>query len=176
MSIEYLYFKITGGVIRAAYDRWFAIRNAQWDADQALCAEFGAKGTYGTSHFISGLVFASDAKIPEGWRQNSKEPSVWSPSGAKKEMKALKARLRNHQLVGAAEFQVEVMGHFNPFFFMDGLSMYYMVPERLGETLILCIPDVTGGDSGKWTPPDEFCIPLKKSEYWQIREEALGAA
>jgi hypothetical protein len=178
MSKECLYFKIIGGAVKAAYDKFQDLRKVQWEARQNLCKEFGAETTYANQSEVVGLVFNDGQTPPDGWKQVSGEPTVFKPHGNTAAMKAVRKRMReDYPLCDARKFQELVIGTDNVFYFMDGMSMRYMVFETISENLLLLVPKVEGGDSkGKWIPPDDGCIPLKTSEYWQLKESVACPA
>lgn len=166
---EYYYFKVTGGAVMAALERWKAKRAECTEARRVIEQEFGANGIYGNSAGLQGLVFPK-GNPPPGWDRLRHHIDVYRPTGKTKEGKALRKRLQSLKQVDALQFQTEVLGEDrdNPFRFMDGLSMRYMTFETVGDVVILRVPKTKPSD--EWTPPDEFCMPLKTSEYWQIKE------
>lgn len=170
MSIkEYYYFKVTGGAVMTALERWKAKRAELTEARRRIEQEFEADGLYGNSAGLQGLVFPK-GNPPQGWERIRNQIDVYRPTARTKEGKALRKRLSELKQVDALQFQTEVLGEDrdNPFRFMDGLSMHYMTFETIGDVVILRVPKTKPSD--EWTPPDEFCIPLKTSEYWQIKE------
>jgi hypothetical protein len=166
---EYHYFKVIGGAVMDALNKWKAEYTVKRDARNAAMEEFGADKYFGNSAGLQGLVF-TPGKEPEGWEKVRGHYDVYKPTGKTKAGRELRRRLARLDVPDALQFQRYVLGEKtdNPFRFMDGLSMYYMVFETIGEVTILKVPKTPQKD--QWTPPDDQCIPLKTSEYWQIKE------
>lgn len=168
---EYLYYKITGGLVMAAYKKFVALRSSQGEARQAIEKEFGAKGSYGSDRGLVGLIFD---RPPAGWRQIKQEPTAYRPPLGKAGREITK-RLASCRLDGAKKFQALVMGHDNPFLFMRGMTCLFMIYERIGKTLILCVPFIENPaveHLERWTPPDKHCVRIKTSQYWALKEKA----
>lgn len=174
MSKEYLYYKVTGGAVQAAYDRWRATYDTQREVRNELLLEFGSSGCYASPQHVVGLVFTGDSKPPAGWKAVIGEPTVFRPHGGAVGMKAIRKRFEAAKLNDAEAFQAEVLGKHNPFHFMDGLSIRFMVFEFIGKTLVLLVPKLEqpreGTGEGRFTPPDDQCVLMKTSEYWQLKE------
>lgn len=173
MSEKYKYYKVTGGAVKAAYDRWLAERTRQAEERNKIVAEFGASGTYSSTNEIVGLVYSDEKRVPEGWKNYPGQPTVWRPVGQKKEAKLIRERFRNAKLVSSEEFQAEVLGGSDPFRFMDGVVIRFIIFEWIGDIFILKVPHIEDPrfeGQEVWNPPDEHCIPLKMSEYWQLKE------
>lgn len=168
MSGDYLYYKVTGGAVMAAKERFVARRSAEFEKRQELAKEFGASGTYADRDTVVGLVFEEGETPPSDWVKVPRESKVWKPNPRTKEGKALKAKF-NLPLSDLRQFQTEVLGTFDYFRFMDGLTVRWMGYETIGDTLVLLVPKRTENDS--WTPPDEQCVLLKTSEYWALKEQ-----
>lgn len=169
MSKEFHYFKIMGGAVLAAFNRWHEKFEAQQAARRALLVELNASSLLGNNRRIVGVKFNGEPL--EGWSSAKDFPGYYKPSGNSKAMKAMREKLAGYSLNGAQEFQAEVLGIDNPFSFMDGQYIRFMAFERIGDIKILLVPNCACGDfKGGWNPPDEFCVPLKNSEYWAIKE------
>ncbi len=174
MSATYRYFKVTGGKVMEAYQRFVEKRQAQQLARRAVQVEFGASGFYGNDRGLVGLTFK---KPREGWRPIRGASTARKPPLGK-EGRGISERLKKLSLAGAKEFQAEVTGSDNPFRFMAGMTCHFMVYDKIGDTLILEVPEVVNpgvkSGEGEWQPPDEHCVPLKKSEYWALKEIEAG--
>lgn len=175
MSKEYYYYKVTGGAVRAAYERWLAVYKQQKAARDALAVSFGASGTYANRNVVKGLVFEEGQTPPDGWRTVDGERTVFAPYGPGKAAKDIRKRFREHPLHDATDLQDAVIGKPSHFRFMDGMCIRFMTFELLGDQFILLVPKVerpgavNDGESG-WEPPDDQCVALKTSEYWQLKE------
>ncbi len=169
--MNYRYFLVTGGTVKAAHERWEARRMKDIEVRNALREEFGASGVYANSNEVRGLDF--DGAPPAGWRKI--EAGVYCPYARTPEGKAILKRFRESGMADAQAFQDEVIGPGSGMTFMEGLSFYYMCFESIGDSFILKVPDtsgVHGGQIGKsdWESPDEFCREIKTSEYWVLKE------
>lgn len=177
MEKAYHYFLITGGEIQAAHEKFMALRDSQWDARAKLCEEFGAKACYANECRVVGLVFSPEKTPPAGWKQVKGEPGVFRPHG--RGFNELRKRMeQDYPFSGASKFQELVLGRDNPFEFMDGMSMRFMIYEKIGQHLILLVPKLekqAAWFEGKFVPPDDKCTPLKTSEYWRLKEEHEAA-
>ena len=141
-------------------------------------AEFGAQGTYGSKEGLVGLVFEKK-KGPFGWVSVPGQPTVFKPTGKSKEGRETKKRFAALKLNDYQELQTEILGgKWNPFAFMDGLSLRFMGCEFIGDVLILLVPKIaekpaiaSGSKTGaNWQSPDDQTVELKTSEYWQLKE------
>lgn len=173
MKIENRYFKITGGAILKAKKRFLAKVDAATAARNEVKKEFGAKGTYGSEDGVFGLVFDTP---PPKWRPVPHQENVYKPPLGK-EGKVISDRLKTLTMPTAGHFHREVQngqGGRGWIEFSDcGGSVFYMGYETHSGILVLTVPICEEG--GAWTPPDEHCIPLKTSEYWQLKEAAEEA-
>lgn len=172
---EYIYYRVNGGAVKAAHERWLAKRKLQIEARRAVHDEFDADGTYANDYGILGLVFKAPKTPPAGWV--SVRDEVWKPNPRTKEGRKTRDRISKLPLCGAAEFQNEVLGQNDPFRFMRLPYIRHMVFEIIGGVLILCVPaDGLGKQLAEWNPPDDQTVPLKNSEYWQLKEQAASVA
>jgi hypothetical protein len=169
MEKEYLYYKVTGGKIQEAYNKWLELYDKQQAARVSLCKEFGASLVFANSRGVEGLLFKDGQTPPTEWKRKDGHPKgVYSPFGSTKEMKAIRKRLKNnYQLADYWKFQEFIVNREDPFYFMDGMYMRCMGFELIGDQFILLVPKI---EKTTWTPPDEFCTLLKNSEYWQLKE------
>ncbi len=168
MDTERNYFKITGGAVKAAFDRFMTTRIAQVKARKDFCTEHGASGSYASWKEVSGLVFEEGQKPTDLTIWEHMHQNIWKPKGNTKQARELRKRMRALPLADAQIFQSEVLGVNNAFTFMIGLRVLFMSFEHIEEQLILSVPITPT----PWTPPDEHCVPLKMSEYWEMKEHA----
>lgn len=157
---------VTGGQVGAAIDRFLSRATAQLDARLAEAKRWGGSATYGDSRKIVGVQFDSDQKPPEGWV--TKGPAgVFAPSRRTKEGREIFKRWTTMRLDGAAELQDEVMGKDEGLRFMDFPSIRYITFERIGDAIILKVPNI----GNPWKPPDARCAEIPTSEYWCLKED-----
>lgn len=165
--MEYLYYKVTKGPVWDAVETLRDERVAAIDNLHDFCERVGAvEGDfYGNERHISALKFKT---CPDGWKPEPGAYGYFSPKGSSKEAMALRKELGSLAIPGPERLQ-ELLGlHY--FSFMHGRRIYQLQAEDVGSTLILMVPDVPNkdGDGPKWVPLD--CEPLKKSEYWALKE------
>ncbi len=166
--MDYTYYRVIGGKVKAAFDRFVALREEQHSARKRLMAEFGASGIYANEHVVEGFIFKNDASVPAGWKPHAKEPKVHRPHGPGADKKALRARFRNdYPLAGIQKFQDLVIGERSDLHFMSGLRISTMGFELIGEALVLLVPKI---EETPWSPPDAECVPIRASEYWTLKE------
>ena len=190
MNNDTRYFRVTGGAVRASYERFVALRQRQLSARSIEQAKYGATGLFANNKSIEGLLFQDEGDVksgpvPEGWTLLGTH-NVWAPSKRTKQGRAIHAEWKKFCIAGAREFQAEVLGFNDVFYFMDSsMRVRFMGYECVDGDLILCVPRVvlskteeqgaSTGDGCKWQPPDEGCREIKTSEYWKLKEGAKPA-
>lgn len=167
---EYTYFNVIGGKVLEQINKWNANRTIQQQARLDFMKEFKASGTYGSRTSLHGLVFDGKDKPPVGWIKERGTSSVWKPGGPSKEAKAIRQRMRNLPMYDLQRLTDDIVGpkKGGHMAFMEGLSIRYMVLDKIGNTTILMVPKIE--KQKDWMPPDNMCIPLKNSEYWAMKE------
>jgi hypothetical protein len=158
--MEYYYYRVDGGAALEAVNRFREKHKAAMEELNAFGSRFGADGYYGSERSITGLRIPTGC--PDGWKQVTY--GYYAPMAKSKEGKALRAEMRKLCIPGADAFMSEFGMH--SLDFMDGLTLYSMGFKNVGPHTIITVPKC----GTTWTPPDEFCVPLKDSEYWSLVE------
>jgi hypothetical protein len=180
MSEKTQYYRVEGGPVAAAWEKWKEMRKFGTLQALALQQELWACATNTKGVRIGGFEFKGGK--PDGWRvaHGGYLPSKRSGSG-----RLLAKRIEEIYIPTVWEFQAMVLGKFkegesgSPFHFMDGLRCQCMSFEVIGGTMVLGVPITnpnaemgdSGGDSCGWFP-EEGCYPLKLSEYYALKEAA----
>lgn len=180
MSTNYLYFKVSGGVVLEAIQKFNALRAEQNEAILNLVKEFGADSAYCESLGVVALEYKNAPdKVPAGWILRGNKHFV--PNRRTKEGKAVFARFSACKSSTWWTFHEKFMS-FTPFTFMRAMVCHAVKFEKVGDTFVLLVPDmgmhdvnateIDLQDSGgpAWTPPDEHTTRLKTSEYWLLKE------
>ena len=186
-------YRVTGGVVMDACE-WLRKENeAVNDRIEHVCKEHGAEYAMHSGRGIECLVFKDGAKIPDGWKSQDhfllsekKKVTGWAPSRRSKAGREILAEWAGVKKPTAIQFQDRIPGCGTLAFAVArehgyGMRILYMHPEKIGNTIILHVPDVpTHSEDAtsieeleptapRWTPPDG-CVRMKESEYHLLRE------
>lgn len=164
---DQLYFEVTGGAIMAAIEAWRKEYREGTAARTAFMREFGSTEALVSSGGIIALKFEDKSKVPTGWIKVKKHGSnAYVPGKTTEELKRLKIRMNGIRCPSNDLFQA--LCGAGPLDFFSNMCIRTMGFESYGSTFILTVPKM---EAGQWNSPDEYCTPLKTSEYWKIREE-----
>ncbi len=171
MSIGYRYFQITDGKLLAETMTFIAERVQIAAVRDAYVETLGATDSYGNSQGITALEFEI---APLGWRPVKGERHIYRPPNTK-EGRVIRDRLASFKVPGARDYHRLVTG--DGFGYIGagdgrgGFAIHLITFEQIGNDFVLRVPDV---DSGKTFAP-KGCKPLKTSEYWSLKEAAVGS-
>ena len=179
--MDYNYFRITGGKVKEAYDD-FSRDNAEGRRKgHALCEKYGASGWRPGCNGIIGFEFEK-GKVPTGWRKHKMHRDLCVPGVKNAEHNMIQLAMEDAKVPNWKMFQCHklYLGLDAWAFRTSGNGFTWLHVEAHGvnrEILILAVPAAPIAHSEDtsnyvYIPPDEFCIPIKRSEYWQIVEES----
>lgn len=181
------YFLVTGGAVQAAIERFFVERNKAWDARQSFCEEIGAQNLYGNNLRVTGACFVDGKTPPKGWqRVRTPNGDYWKPTRRSAAGKKMIERMCALRMPTARDLTDEIIGEDSLLYFVDyDQGLMAMGCEKLCGKWVITVPLVPDEEranaepgtepyKAKWTPPDEHCRLLKKSEYWSLVEEHVS--
>ena len=161
--MDKLYFIATGPAKEIA-EAFIEKRRRQHQARHDFVARFGAEEYAATDKGIVEVYFEKD-KIPEGWKPCTKfyTSLVACKPTNDKLGKSIRAEMKSLKMDGLHDFSCSM----NAPMWLYGTVIFYLVPEKVGDEWIICVPDIP--QAKKWT--FEGLIPIKASEYWMKKEQ-----
>lgn len=199
MSLEHYAIHIAprGGKIDLIVDEIDAARQAAFDERLAYSRSKGAIGLYQCEANVSALVFADNAKLPDGWAVSSRtlDGVIAAPKAkdrtkeSRAQTKASKAEMAAlPRIPGAREFTNRIGGSMvlgSPDGGGHGFAMRECYYHRIGETTFVMTPwstkreetgDLTADNVVKTAFLPEGCERVPLSRYYMVKEAAELAA
>jgi len=173
MAGERSYFVAQGKSLDIIQD-YLRLATAHREHMLAIKERIGAEGVFEVpgDNLIVGFSFVGD--LPEGLRWDKRVSGMAVPDRRLKVGKALAKEMAEHPCPTSWEFTGKMIGgtkRLGPNRFGSGDIMGFAGYEVIGDRYIISVPHAKGKEPT--TPHD--ATPLKRSEYWALKEAAEAA-